>query len=316
MNSLKYIHRLSKSVILIFLMFSSALYSQSTNDFRVRNDGNWSTDNDVWQFFNGTAWVNTTNYPGQTGVAVNDVVIGGEYTVEISQDINGEEINSVTVGDENSGADTLIIANTVELDTPLFIIAYDGFVTWDGNNTLELPDANTNFIVEDPDPNPAGLVLGVSHGLDETPTGNGNCNASKRINIGGTIYSACNGNPNGSVSFEDINTGGGNLNVNPTASPSPSCTNSAIQLAANPGGTEINDTPITYSWTATSPVGYTFNSTIENPSDTPINSGTYTYQVVIENNSNITSMSSVTVLIEDCNKTVITNRRITIRVSP
>ncbi|TCP21321.1 hypothetical protein EV195_12012 [Tenacibaculum skagerrakense] len=297
-----------KILYIILFITTPFLYSQSTNDYRTVASGNW-TNVAIWEVYNGSAWVAATNYPGQVAGA-NDVTIGNGVTVTINSNITGA-INSVTLGDRTGGIDNLLISNTSSLNVNQFTIAYDGLLNWTVNKTFSLP-AGTAFAVQSPNPDPS-LQLGVDHGIFENTTA---CSASKILQIGSTKYATCNGGGGSSVvTFNTVNNEGGNLSVFPTATPDPACANQLLQLNANPGGTEVNDTPLTYNWTASAPSGYSFSSTIENPTDTPPTPGSYTYEVTVTNNSGLTSTGTVTVTVENCNKTIITNRRITFRVT-
>ena len=296
-----------KILYIIIFITTPFLYSQTINDYRTVASGNW-TNVAIWEVYNGSTWVAATNYPGQVAGA-NDVTIGNGVTVTINSNITGA-INSVTLGDRTGGIDNLLISNTSSLNVNQFTIAYDGLLNWTVNKTFSLP-AGTAFAVQSPNPDPA-LQLGVDHGIFENTTA---CSASKILQIGSTKYATCNGGGGSSVvTFNTVNNEGGNLSVFPTATPDPACANQVLQLNANPGGTEVNDTPLTYNWTATAPSGYSFSSTLENPTDTPPTPGSYTYEVTVTNNSGLSSTGTVTVTLENCNKTIITNRRITFRV--
>ena len=291
-----------------FIFLSICSFGQSLNDYRTIATGNW-TSTGIWERFNGTSWVSASTYPGQNGTTSNDVTIGNGVTVTINSSITGV-INSVTLGDRLGGIDTILIGNTSSLNISSFTIAYDGLLNWTVNKTFSLP-ANTAFAVESPNPD-SSLLLGRDHGIFENTSA---CSASKILKIGSTKYATCNGGGGNSVvTFNTVNNAGGNLSVFPSVDQNTVCGNTTIQLTSNPGGTEISDTPLTYSWTATSPSGYSFSSNLENPSDTPITPGTYTYEVTLTNNSNLSSTGSVTVTVENCRKTIITNRRVTYRV--
>lgn len=288
-----------------FVLFFTNTFSQSLNDFRTIASGNWTTVA-IWERYDGTSWVAATYYPGN-GVT-NDVTISNGVTVTINSAVTGS-INSVTVGDKTGTAvvETLSITGTASINTPEFNIAYDGLLRWDANVSLSLP-ANASFFIESP--NPDGLTLGTDHGIYENPTG---CNVQKILYIGTTRYTNCNGGgPNPKpLTFNEVNNNGGNLGVAPSSN-SPVCSGQTVTLFANPSGTDAGSA--TYSWTVTSaPVAYTFSSTNENPTDTPTVIGTYIYEVTATSGS-ISNTNSVSVEIISCNKTVITNRRITYRV--
>lgn len=316
---------MKKFIFLLFLFFTiSNTFAQSLNDFRTRpslipppgqpsQQRDWNQQN-VWQIFDGTTWVDTTQHPGST--VTNNVFIQNQAFIVLRNLNLTQPINSITLGDESSvGVETLLISQDTTIPTTQFTIAYDGFLSWDGNRTLTLP-AGANFVVEPTEPS-TGLVLGVTHGLDQTPPGNGNtCNSSKRIDIGNVTYSNCSGNGGAggnALSFETVNDNGGLLNVNPATNTSP-CRNKTLQLTTTLSGTESNATPITYNWTVTPPSGASYNLTGENPTDTPTGFGSYIYEVAATNDSGITDTDSVIVEVESC-RTVVTNRRITYRVN-
>ncbi|MCK7536885.1 MAG: hypothetical protein MZV63_40960, partial [Marinilabiliales bacterium] len=60
------IYRLLQLIILssVFALSGHISYGQTTGDYRTRAAGNWN-NNGTWQRYNGTAWVNATDYPGE-----------------------------------------------------------------------------------------------------------------------------------------------------------------------------------------------------------------------------------------------------------
>ncbi|MBA6155309.1 hypothetical protein H3Z83_02040 [Tenacibaculum sp. S7007] len=308
-----------KTYIFFFLVFSYTLISaQTTGDFRSRQNGNWNDPNS-WEYYNGTIWVNpATTYPGQIATTANDVVIRNSHSISLGVDLSTSgTINSVTIGDRNGSGlasiETLTITNTAGLNTTSFTIAYDGFVTWQAsvNKSLKFP-ANTNIVVEPvhPDEGVGGVALHDTHGLHANTTP---CSNSRALEIGTSKYSSCQG-AGSLLTFDQVNNAGGNLNVSPSFT-APACINQTLNLFANPGGSELDDTPINYSWNVIPPSGANYAITAtENPTDTPLLLGSYIYEVTITNNSGITNTNSVTIEVTSCNKKVITNRRITYRV--
>jgi hypothetical protein len=294
-----------------FVFFITTASSQVMGDYRAVTSGNWTTDN-IWEYFNGTIWVDASitpgNHPGEFGTTANDVTIANGIIVTLNSAIPGS-INSVTIGDKVGTAvvETLSITGTSSLNTLEFNIAYDGLLKWDSNSTFSLPN-NASFFIESP--NPDGLVLGTGHGVYINPTG---CNVNKKLVIGATIYTNCNGGgPNPKpITFNDANNNGGNLGVAPSSN-SPVCSGLTVNLFANASGTDAPGA--SYNWTVTSsPVAYSFTDTNENPTDSPTVIGTYVYEVTATNGS-VSNTNSVSVEITSCNKTIITNRRITFRV--
>ncbi len=265
--------------IFFFFLISSTCFAQSVNDYRSVASGNWTTVG-IWEVYNGIAWVAATTYPGQIA-GTNDVFIEGGFSVTISSNIINN-FNSLTVGDGTGGTDTLVVANTSSFNTSLLTIANGGFASWINNVTLSFP-ANASVVVE------------TGGSLDTRRP----CSAAKRIQIGTVIYSTCNGGAGADYSFEDLNNGGGTLNVSPSSN-SPVCLGQTIALFANPSGT--GSTGATYSWSGTGPGGYSFSATVENPTESGITtSGTYTYTVTItdgDGNGN-TNTDSVDVLVSN-----------------
>lgn len=296
-----------KTYLFFFFVFVfNNTYAQSLNDYRSIDTGNWTTV-EIWEVYNGVSWGAAVTYPGQVG-GTNDVIISNGVNITINSDITNA-INSVTIGDETGGVEALLIKNTSSIITTSFTIAYDGLMEWTANETFNLPNNNTAFVVEQLNPN--GLTLGVDHGVKGSP-----CSASKRLNIRNTLYASCNGGAGAPYNFNQLNKSGGTLFVNPTSN-SPVCSAQTVNLNANPGGAELTDTPINYDWLVTPPIGIPYTLTNSpTPTDTPIITGSYTYQVTITNNSGKSNTGSTMVTINNCSspKTVITNRRITYRV--
>jgi len=260
---------------IVFLLCFSKLSAQSVNDYRTNGlDGNWTTVG-IWQVYNGTAWVAATTYPGQIA-GTNDVSIESNSEVTINSTIPNS-INSLTIG-----PGILFVSADSSLDTPLITLITGGEAEWTNNNTdLALPAD-------------AAIVIAGGNLSEDRP-----CSANKTITIGSTVFASCNGGGGGvDYGFDDINNQGGTLNVSPTSN-GPLCLGQTLNLFANPGG--AGSTGATFSWSGIGP-GYSFNSTLENPTEsTIITSGTYTYTVTItdgDGNGN-TNTNSVDVIIND-----------------
>ena len=304
-------------LIILSLFASISLFAQTTGDFNAISSGSWDNTN-TWEYYNGTSWQTPAPfYPGQTGNTTNDVVIGNNVTVTIDNPNAPETINSLTVGDQMGGIggiDTLLITDDSTLYTTSITIAYDGFVDWGGtgssNYFLTFPDPSTNLVVEPV--NPYGLTLGTDHGLNENT---GSCSNSKGIEIGPDSYTTCQG-AGGNLSFNTVNNGGGNLSVSATADNTIICENSIVQLTATPGGLDSGEPNPSYNWIVVLPNGDTETvSTDQNPTTTITEVGTHTFEVTFTNDSGITTYNTVQVIGREC-KNVVTNRRITYRVTP
>ena len=304
-----------------FVLLYTTITAQTLGDFRSFQDGNWN-DPASWEYFDGSSWVSpptNTNYPGDGIVTANDVSIISNHTINLNTNITNP-INSLTIGDQNGGINnisTLLIGtsngnNTYQLNTNQISTLYDGLMEWGNNHTLVLPSGTLINIEQNSPYNPT-TVLGTDYGLYD----DGTCNTQMQIQIGSTLYANCNGNGGSPSSFQDVNNGGGNLTVSPTYT-SPACSGQPVNLFANSGGTEAGTA--TFSWTViSSPVAYTFTNTSEDTTDNtpPTTLGNYVYEVTATSGTapdTITATNTVTVEIISCNKTVITNRRITYRV--
>ncbi len=269
---------LLKLLLALFFLFSSFIYSQTIGDYRSIASGNWTNVN-IWQYYNGTTWVAATYYPGQTGgPTVNQVSIQGGFSVTLTSNIPGH-INSVIVGDGIGGTDTLFISAHTSVNTDVMIISSGGVIDWTANVILSLPSGSA-FIVD------GGY-------MDESNP----CDAAKKLVIGGNTYSSCNGHGNGSdkpFSFNDLNDGGGSINVSPSSN-GPICEGTVLNLYANPSGAGSTDSSNTYSWSGTGPSGYSFSSNLQNPVVLNLLAGSYTYTVTVVHSGTFTHSNSVSV---------------------
>ncbi|WP_378176178.1 hypothetical protein [Aquimarina sp. SS2-1] len=283
----------------LFVLIACTCYAQSVNDYRSIASGNWTTVG-IWEVFNGVSWVPAATYPGQVA-GTNDVSIIGGFSVTISSNITNN-FNSLTVGDGTGGTDTLVVANTSSFNTSLLTIANGGFASWISNVTLSFPAG-------------ASIVVESGGSLDTRRP----CSAAKRIQIGSVIYSTCNGGAGADYSFEDLNNGGGTLNVSPSSN-SPICVGETLNLFANPSGAGSGSA--TFSWSATGPGGYSFSSSLQDPTITGLGAGTYTYTVTISDGTiSNTDSTEVTVNtapnapISDGNQTICTGATGTLTVT-
>ena len=300
--------------IILSLIASISLLGQVTDDYRIRptiTSGSYNWNSSIWQRFDGTSWNDTSNQPGNTATA-NNITIGQGIVVQLTSNLS-QSINSITIGDESGGIDTLSIDSSVSISASSLTTSYDGFLTWSGNYQLTFTTSGASVSVESPNPD-GSLVLGEDYGIDESP---GPCNSLKAIIIDGTTYSSCNGGGGPTVEdFETVNLGGGNLSVSATADNTIICKNSIVQLTATPGGLDSGEPSPSYNWTVVLPNGDTEAvSTDQNPTTTITEVGTHTFEVTFTNSSGITAYNTVQVIGREC-KNVVTNRRITYRVTP
>ncbi|MGY3794286.1 immunoglobulin domain-containing protein [Aquimarina sp. 433] len=257
----------------LFLLLSLfQLSAQSVNDYRTNGlDGNW-TNVAIWEVFNGTTWVPATNYPGQVA-GTNDISIIGNSEVTINSTIPNS-FNSLSIG-----PGTMFVDADSSLDTPLITLNTGGIAEWTSNNTdLALP-AN------------ASIVINGGNLVEDSP-----CNATKTITIGTSVFASCNGGGGGvDYDFGDINNNGGTLNVSPTSN-GPLCVGQTLNLFANPGG--AGSSGATFSWSGTGPGGYSFSSTLQDPTESSITAiGTYTYTVTITDSFSNSISESIDVVV-------------------
>ena len=170
------------------LFFSISLFAQTTGDYRSRRDGDWDNPN-TWQVFDGTDWVNATNYPGELTTS-NSVTIRDDDEVDLDFSVPNA-ITTIVVGDGSGSDAKLIIEDTSSLDVSVLIINSDGEMEWDANVTLTLPAS-------------AAIVIQPGGDVDGSP-----CSAAKRIEIGATIIASCNGGAGALYDFDELVAAGG-----------------------------------------------------------------------------------------------------------
>ena len=167
--------------------------------------------------------------------------------------------------------DNFFVSGTSTLNTQVITIANGGIADWISNVSLSLP-TGANFKID------TGGEL-----VTDKP-----CNAAKRLIIGTTIYSTCNGAAGAQFSFTDLNVEGGTLSVTPTSN-SAICEGDLLNLYSNPSGTgSLN---ASYLWTG--PNGYT--STSQNPVITNLTQGDYDYIVTISDSAGNTNTKTINV---------------------
>ncbi len=258
----------------LFIPYYFCLCAQINNDYRTNgNNGNW-TNTSIWEVYNGTAWVAATNYPGQI-TGTNNISIEGNSEVTINT-IIPNSFNSLSI---TSGK--LLIGDDATLNTLLITLYNNGLIEWITNNTdLALP---MNAVI----------IISGGNLVEETP-----CNATKTLTIGTTVYASCNGGGGGvDIDFSDINNNGGTLNALPTSN-APLCLGQPLSLFANPSG--AGSSGASYSWSGSGPNEYSFNSTLENPTDTTISTiGTYTFTITITDSFSNSNSNTLNIIVNE-----------------
>ena len=187
---------------LVFLFISFSAFAQVAGDYRVKQDGDWD-DLATWEVYNGTTWVNATDFPGYIN-ASNELVIddgtsvyfrkppppGANYTVNVNQDklviTNGELVF------ENN-ADININVDRIELLRDGS--GGQGNMRWVKNANVRLPE---------------GTVVVINGGDLITSS---NCNDSQSLYIGDDAITTCNGDSGSQGSFDDFVDKGGNRRI-------------------------------------------------------------------------------------------------------
>ena len=260
-------------LILLSILTITWAYGQEVGDFRSSSSGNWTTVA-IWETYNGTSWVAATTYPGQT-TGTNDVFIIGGFSVTLTSTITNS-INSVIIGDGSGGTDNFYIDANSGLNTQLINLTSGGYAEWTSNASFYLP-SGAAFVID-------GGTLAT-----DNP-----CSAAKRLYIGTTIYSTCNGGAGSDFSFTELQDQGGSLSVSPSSN-SPICEGSTLNLFANPSGT--GSSSATFSWSGTGPGSYSFSSSDEDPVISSLIAGSYTYTITITDSNGNANSSSIDILI-------------------
>ena len=223
------------SILFIFSLFKA----QNVGDFKSISSGTW-TSSSIWNIWNGTAWVATTSYPGQTS---------GTYTVYVS---SGNIVSTPSSNTTYSFGNLYVygeldLQSNFTLTTTSKLLIDGGTVKWMSNNTtLTLTPTNATVSV---------LNYNGSNGIQTS----GSCTNNRAIQIGTVKYAACTGGGNSDYIFTDINNAGGSITSVPTASSTQICSGSSTTLIGGHSGL-VSSTP-TYQWAVvSSPNSYTFPS--------------------------------------------------------
>lgn len=238
------------SLLTLFLVvLSFGLFAQNVGDFRSRQTGPtaWNSTT-TWQVFNGSTWVNTTAYPGQTAGTYSVLIRPGHIITNPTMPTN---LGAVTMGTVTVSGVLRLTGNAdYTLRTAALIVTPGtgnpptggGQIQFQGNNILYLPTNATISV------SPGG----ISHS---------NCTAAQRIVIGNIVLSTCNGNgPNDPVSFEDLMNARGSL-ISVINSQFPDCSGTATQATLIPEYLGLPGSNLSFQWEIITPANTTITST-------------------------------------------------------
>ena len=245
--------------------------AQTAGDYRSVVSGNWTTLA-TWQYYNGSAWVAATAYPGQNPGTQNVSIIGG-FVVTLDANIPNQ-FTSLTIGDDifpptQTIFDKLIIPDNSNytLNTILVTIKDDATIYWYKKGNLNLL-TNGVFIIYN--------TSGTATLTNPLPLSWEGCSANNEIHFGTptsyVMYATCSGG-GGQYSFPELNAAGVGGTINAVIN---SPTNDFCQATSVPlQGSFTGVFGTTTSGGSTSGVNYYW---YVNGSTTPVASGIITVQ--------------------------------------
>jgi hypothetical protein len=230
----------TKLLFIIALLSTISVLGQNIGDYRSKGAGPvaWNNANS-WQVYNGTMWINASNYPGQ---------VAGTYAVVISAN------------------HTIDNPNTPNTFGPLTIL---GTLRLNGNGTptynlkasevaVISPNGRINFVTNCDLVLPASTPLSVSTG---GMTVQNPCSAAKRLFIGNILFSTCNGNgPGDPISFEELMNANGTL-LSVISAAFADCNSANFNVSLVPGYVGIAGTNTSFQWTIKLPDNSSISST-------------------------------------------------------
>jgi len=238
----------TKLLLIIALISTFGVLSQNPGDYRSKGAGPvaWNLASS-WEVYNGTNWVDATNYPGQISGAFDVEIVSG-HTVTIPTSANFNALMPFQFGNLTVNGEINIALNqNVYINATSTIVTQNvGTINFLGNADLHFPE-NMSLSVH-----PGGLI----------PAENNNtCNASKRIYIGTVLFSTCNGNgPGDPVSFFELMQSNGTLLSIITAAFA-DCNASVFNVSLVPSYVGVAGNNTTFSWSIKQPNNIVINST-------------------------------------------------------
>jgi hypothetical protein len=124
----------SMALAAILLICAPQVWAQTLGDYRSVATGSWSS-NSTWQYYNGSAWVAATSYPGEIA-SINNVTLQSPFTITLDVDpnFNGFQMVNMIVNLGASLVDTAIALSYQVAPTTTFVV--NGTVDLDNTTTL------------------------------------------------------------------------------------------------------------------------------------------------------------------------------------
>lgn len=113
-------------IVVAILLFSSYAFSQSAGDYRTKGNGNWSQYSIVWEQYDGSQWIDASNYPDRTAGVIT---VNHNISVDINLNIDQTTVSGGKTLTVNSGR-TLTVSGS---GNQLII---DGYLDLEGTLSL------------------------------------------------------------------------------------------------------------------------------------------------------------------------------------
>lgn len=192
---MKKIYTVRLFLVTALLALTISINAQTTGDYRTRNNGNWNNTG-TWSRYNGTTWVNATDYPGQN-TSPAEVIIRNNHTVTL----NVSPSNSIgSILFETGSQDAYLNFNSGQTLNVSGAITMEGGTGSGDNRRLEVGASTLNcgsLTMQDPGSTNRYCRMRISTGTvtvsgDITMNGNATNNyieftGAGTLNVGGSI---------------------------------------------------------------------------------------------------------------------------------